>query len=147
MTGGAVVVGVDGSADSVHALRWAAQQAWATARPLRAVTVLRPPEPYSSFGGWSISDHLGEEDLARARKETQDQLDEAVAGLPLEAGTAVVAVVGQPAWELLAQVGPHDHLVVGRRGHGGLDRLLLGSVSNAAVHRAPCPVTVVPGTR
>jgi nucleotide-binding universal stress UspA family protein len=35
-------------------------------------------------------------------------------------------------------------LVVGSRGHGALDRVLLGSTSRDLARRAPCPVVVVP---
>ena len=39
-----------------------------------------------------------------------------------------------------------DLLVVGTHGRTGLGRLLLGSVAEACVNRAPCPVLTVPAS-
>jgi nucleotide-binding universal stress UspA family protein len=40
-----------------------------------------------------------------------------------------------------------DLLVIGSRGkHGPVHRVLLGSVSQAVMHRAPCPVLITPRT-
>ncbi|RWW49064.1 hypothetical protein BHE74_00044811, partial [Ensete ventricosum] len=38
---------------------------------------------------------------------------------------------------------PLSCLIIGNRGHGGIKRLLLGSVSNHVVNNGTCPVTVV----
>lgn len=37
-----------------------------------------------------------------------------------------------------------DIIIVGRHGHGGLLTRLLGTVSEAILHRSPCPVLIVP---
>jgi nucleotide-binding universal stress UspA family protein len=49
----------------------------------------------------------------------------------------------QPAHSLLIQAGQAQLVVVGSHGHGQVMGMVLGSVSNALVHRAPCPVAVV----
>ena len=38
-----------------------------------------------------------------------------------------------------------DMIVMGSHGHGALYRALLGSVSEGVLHKAACPLTIVPG--
>lgn len=54
-------------------------------------------------------------------------------------------ITGQPAKAIVSYADEQDvdHLVVGSRGSTGLKRVLLGSVAESVVRRAPCPVTVV----
>jgi nucleotide-binding universal stress UspA family protein len=49
----------------------------------------------------------------------------------------------RPAHSLLEQAALGQLVVVGSRGHGEFAGFVLGSVSNALLHRAPCPVAVV----
>jgi nucleotide-binding universal stress UspA family protein len=51
---------------------------------------------------------------------------------------------GDAAHVLLQEAEGAALLVVGTRGRRGMDRLLLGSVSDRCVKQAHCPVTVVP---
>jgi nucleotide-binding universal stress UspA family protein len=57
-----------------------------------------------------------------------------------------VCAVGDPAQSILETVRgePVEILVLGRRGHGRLAGLLVGSVSQKLVSLAPCSVVVVP---
>jgi nucleotide-binding universal stress UspA family protein len=52
---------------------------------------------------------------------------------------------GDPAAEILrlAQEGPYDLIVLGTHGWTGLNRLLMGSVAEEVLRRAPCPVLTV----
>jgi len=54
-------------------------------------------------------------------------------------------VVGQPARSIVeyTEENPVDHVVMGSHGRSGISRLLVGSVAETVLRRAPCPVTVV----
>ena len=131
-----IVVGADGSAASVDALRWAARQAEVTGAVLEAVICWQYP---MVFGGAPV---LAEIDwLADARTA----LDAAVQGALGERASSVTqrAVEGHPARVLLDESAGADLLVVGSRGHGGFAGMLLGSISEHVVAHARCPVVVV----
>jgi nucleotide-binding universal stress UspA family protein len=53
-------------------------------------------------------------------------------------------VEGDAAEALVTEAKDALMLVVGRRGHGAVARVLLGSVGSYVVAHAPCPVVVVP---
>jgi nucleotide-binding universal stress UspA family protein len=147
-----VVVGVDGSAGSAEALRWALAEARLRKSPLRAVHawmfgyVGGTIDGYPSLGG-SLDAYgsLGIDpgDLHRA---AEDLLDRALADAGADTEGVEIerqVVQGSAAEALLAAADENDLLVVGSRGHGGFAELLLGSVSQQCVHHAPCPVVVV----
>lgn len=56
-----------------------------------------------------------------------------------------LTVVGHPATEIvrLAQEEGADLIVMGTHGRGGLARVLVGSVAEAVLRHAPCPVLTV----
>lgn len=58
---------------------------------------------------------------------------------------ALVLRAAAPAAGILEFIGgeePCEYVVMGNRGHGGFRSLILGSVSNEVLNRAPCPVVI-----
>jgi nucleotide-binding universal stress UspA family protein len=133
---GVVVVGVDGSEGSRHALRWAAEEARLRGARLRAVHVWS----YLDQAGEAFDPSYGDDDARRFLDETVAGLGDEAVGLDIERA----AVCDLPARGLLDSAGDADLLVVGARGMGGFRGLLLGSVSQQVAQHAPCPVVIVP---
>jgi nucleotide-binding universal stress UspA family protein len=136
MTPGPIVVGVDGSAPSLDALRWAVGQARLTGDAIEVVSAWWPP---SAYGGFPV---IAEEDW---QQNAERALETALFQVPETADvTSNCSVVpGHPVSVLLEQAAGASLLVVGSRGHGGFTGMLLGSVSQHLVAHAPCPVVVV----
>jgi nucleotide-binding universal stress UspA family protein len=59
--------------------------------------------------------------------------------------TEFTQITGRPSSTIcdFAQSCHADVIVIGRRGHSGLQEMLLGSVSNYVVHHAPCSILLV----
>ncbi len=138
-----VVVGVDGSAESIDALRWAASYAAATAATISAVHAWHSPAAGPVPGSRPPQPITGE-----VRAEMQEILDAALTQVfgtttPERVGTKVA--YGHPAMVLVNESAGADLLVVGHRGQGAFHGMLLGSVSIHCVTAAPCSVVVVRG--
>ncbi len=139
-----IVVGIDGSEQSIRAARVAVDLARRSNGSLHLVTVVRPPE-----GWWGIVGAPPPADvLASSMSDAQRTiLDAAVGQLDLEGITwEALEDIGEPA-SALAEMCRNleaDLLVVGRRGAGIVERLVMGSVADRAAHYAPCPVLIVP---
>jgi len=139
-----VVVGVDGSEQSVRAASVAADLCRCHGARLHVVTVVRPPE-----GWWGIVGSPPPADaLASSMSQAQQTiLDSAIGGIDL-GGLQWDASeeIGEPATALadVCREREADVLVVGRRGAGLMERLVIGSVADRLAHYAPCPVLIVP---
>lgn len=129
-----VVVGVDGSQSSKHALRWAVRQAELTGAELVAVTAWHLPEMY----GYVSRDY----DVDAAN--ILNRVLKGVLDPPPAVQVTPRVVEGRAASVLIEASKDADLLVLGTRGHGGFEGMLLGSVSQHCVHHAACPVVVVP---
>ena len=139
-----MVVGVDGSAHSLKALRWAFEQASFTGLSLHVLHSWEIPPTWSMVEVPSYEPEVLIRDYGNA--ELRDT-SEAMAGFRDDFPDVKVrqeVMKGSPV-KALVKASEHAQLVVvGSRGLGGFRGLLLGSVSHAVVHKAACPVAVVP---
>ena len=137
-----VVVGVDGSPESVAALRWAARYATATGARVRALLAWHYPGavggPPTGVAPEAVHD--------QTEAQMHETLDAAIAKAYQGQEAAAVekdTVYGHPAQALVEASREADLLVVGHQGHGGFAGMLVGSVSIHCVTGAFCPVVVV----
>jgi nucleotide-binding universal stress UspA family protein len=141
-----ILAACDGSDGALWALDRAVSEAERYELPLYLLGVVNPAP-----GGYPPGmAELVQESTERLGASMADGLRRALRtveqarGRPFGGPLSLHVVLGQVIEVLLAAtVGQHT-LVLGARGNGGFTRLLLGSVSTAAVHHAACPVLVVP---
>ena len=139
-----IVVGVDGSEGSKHALAWAAEEARLRHAPLAVVLAWQLPATFDTGAAWV---HMSSEVIDDVRKLAQQRLDDVCSELAsLLEGVDVDrrVVEGATAPALIEAAENADLLVVGTRGHGGFAGLLLGSVSQQCAHHSPCPIVIIP---
>ena len=140
-----IIVGVDGSPSSRHALRWAVRQAELTGSSVEAITAWQSPAMVGIGTPFTDADTGGGDDNG-IRVAVQDMLRAAVAEASVPSPSVTVkAEVGEgsPAQLLLDAAKGASMIVVGSRGHGGLSGTLLGSVGQTLSHHAPCPVLII----
>lgn len=132
-----VVVGYDGSVDSTTALRWASQLTRAIGGRLRIVHAV------------GLLEHAGLlADHVTVHRETALGIAAGAGADPERIEWSVVD--GDPCSALLRMTMPPesaDLLVVGSRGSGAHEGLLLGSTSLELAERSVIPVTIVPRER
>ncbi len=132
----AVVVGVDGSPESILALQWAQTLAAALGCTILAISAWHLETVY---GPYPVSDWDGE---SEAQQLLDQALDKAF-GADRPEGMIAEVRRGRPVQILLNLAQSAQMLILGSRGHGGFAGLLLGSVSSACAAHAQCPVLVV----
>ena len=137
-----IVVGVDGSAHSEEALRWAARLARAEGATIDVVAVWDLPATSYAWGavagGYVVPEQMPEEQL---RDFTNSVVDSVLGEDRPE--TTVTLIAANPAQALLDRSEGALMVVVGSRGRGGFTGLLLGSVSQTVSSHAKVPVLVV----
>ncbi len=139
-----ILVGIDGSSESINALKYAARMAKLTGAEILGVNVINEPSYREYYRDLSV----------KLKAEAEDILKKAVAEVESEGVTMKTQVdVGSPD-DVLAELAKNGTgvimIVVGASGRGRGSRVFVGSMTHALVNHIAaglqCPVVVVPGS-
>ncbi|MEY9877560.1 nucleotide-binding universal stress UspA family protein [Streptacidiphilus sp. MAP12-33] len=140
-----IVVGVDGTLESRHAVAWALDEAKRRNEAVELVHAYEYPPPLLPF--YDAATELGEDHLREvARAALKREVAEACAREPAVSVTGEVGE-GAPIEVLLDAAREAQLLVVATRGTGALGELVVGSTGTALAGQAACPVVLVPSPR
>ncbi|SIN69188.1 universal stress protein [Agromyces cerinus] len=137
-----IVVGVDGSHISDHALAFAADEAERAGEPLIAVHSWDVVAMVGGEYGYGAP-LIAADDLARAESEILDAALAPVAAAHPGLDVRRTVVAGDPVHDLTEAASEASMLVVGSHGRGALARFLLGSVSQGVLADLVAPTIVL----
>lgn len=142
-----ILLAVDGSTYSDAAIDEVLRRPWPARSEVKVITAFETPimvgmEP------WAATPIYFDELDNAVRSAAQAILDGALEKLKAIKHTLKISsevIPGPPRQVIIeeAERWSADLIIIGSRGLGAWNRLLLGSVSSAVVHHAPCSVEVV----
>ncbi|WP_306055066.1 universal stress protein [Natronococcus wangiae] len=135
----AVLVAYDGSAPAQKAVEYAF-----STHADEEIILLRVVEAADGSTGAGIG--LVQEALRERQEEASTELEDATEVIDTDdVEFRTETAVGKPEREVVEFAEEHDvdHVIIGSHGREGVSRVLLGSVAEKIVRRAPVPVTVV----
>jgi nucleotide-binding universal stress UspA family protein len=136
-----ILVGVDGSAASHHALGWAIQEAERLGWRIHVACAYALP----SFTAASLDGGYAALDNAAIKRGAMAVIDKALAHVEDRGLRATSSVAKGDAAGALVELSKDAGLaVVGTRGRGGFAERLLGTVSSALPSHGHCPTVIVP---
>ena len=133
-----VLVPIDGSPQSNAALELALERF-----PDADLTLVHVVDPVGA--DWDDPSTAAGKRFEAETELAERLFEDARARIPADVTVETVVERGSPWREVVACVEERDvdHVVMGSHGRDGASRLLLGSVAELVVRRAPAPVTVV----
>ncbi|MVU78300.1 universal stress protein [Nocardia sp. ET3-3] len=133
-----VLVGVDGTENSLPALEMAFEEASLRKTGLTAVHAWTDiTGPYLPMSGWET-----------VEEQERATFGEEMAGFAErypDVAVRRILVKDRPVRTLLEESQHAQLLIVGSHGRGGFTGMLLGSTSNALLHSVDCPIVIVRG--
>jgi nucleotide-binding universal stress UspA family protein len=143
-----ILLAVDGSASSDAAVDELLRRPWPSKSDLRVITVVESPL-VTGMDPWAVPPDYLESIEKAIRRSAGKVIENALAKLKkIEGETFRITseiIQGSPKQVIVeeAESWGADLIVMGSRGLGAWDRLMLGSISSSVVHHAKCSVEVV----
>jgi len=143
-----ILLAVDGSAYSDAAVEEVCKRPWPSHSEVKVITVAETPVPMG-MEPWAASPDYFLELEKSVNKAAQTAMDNALLKLStIEDKTLKLSseIVPGPPRQVIVEEAERwgaDLILMGSRGLGVWNRLLLGSVSTAVVHHAKCSVEIV----
>ncbi len=143
-----ILLAVDGSVYSDAAIEELTKRPWPAQSEIKVITAAEVPVPMG-MEPWAVSPQYFEAMEKSLRQAAEAVIDSALLKLKtiddktLEISSKVVSGPTSQAIVDEAESWGADLIVMGSRGLGTWNRLLLGSVSSAVVHHAKCSVEIV----
>jgi nucleotide-binding universal stress UspA family protein len=131
-----ILIAVDASEPALAALAAGVEMAHRTGAPTAIIHVADTVHPWREVCLGSLSN---------IKRQGQLLLDRITSDLPAMDKCETILLDGDPAREILdaALDWEADLIVIGSQGHGNLEQFMLGSVANAVLRGASCPVLLV----
>ena len=145
-----ILIPVDGSDNSILALREFAWRRWEADSEVKIIHVVENPIPVTDIMGVNaeMARESYNEDVKKGREILADAekiINEAASGLQVTSEIITAQAFHSAAQEIVsvAEREGTDLIVMGSRGMSAWKRLVIGSVSLAVLQHAPCSVEIV----
>ena len=143
-----ILLATDGSPCSEAAVNEVARRPWPTGSEVKIISAIELPTPPASEP-WALPPDYFQDIEKAAREQAQTALDKASAKCRAsdnqQLKVTLALLEGSPKHVILdeAEQWGADLIVIGSHGYRGLQRFLLGSVSQAVASHAKCSVEIV----
>jgi nucleotide-binding universal stress UspA family protein len=139
---GKILMPTDGSSCSAKAIEQGLELAKTLSAQVTFVYVVEDPTRTLWISPEAVPYGL---ELIEDLKKAGDVALEAALQLATQAGVNAQSKLleGKPIDTILSEAKNHDLIVMGTHGRSGIDRLLLGSVTEGVLHRSEKPVLVI----